>query len=312
MDIKHVLSLNPLQPAYAGTREPGRRARPARLGRGRGRARRDRPPTATASASTTSCRAHQDCLEPFRLADRLVTNGEWLEFMADGGYRRPELWLSDGWATDQRRGLAGAVLLDRGRRRLVRAHPARHLAGQPGAPGRRTSATTRPTPTPPGPASGCPPRPSGSTASGPPGRPADEVDGNLADDETYHPRAAGPADRPAAPGVRRLLGVDLLGVPALPGLPPGRGRGRGVQRQVHVQPDGAARRVRAHPARPRPRQLPQLLPARRPVGAVRRAAGRRRRPARARHERPAASRSSRCCSTRTGPAAAWSTTYAGA
>jgi ergothioneine biosynthesis protein EgtB len=41
---------------------------------------------------------HQVWLEPYRVADRLVTNGEWLEFMADGGYRRHELWLSDGWA----------------------------------------------------------------------------------------------------------------------------------------------------------------------------------------------------------------------
>ena len=40
---------------------------------------------------------HQQWLEPYQLADRLVTNGEWLQFMADGGYRRPELWLSDGW-----------------------------------------------------------------------------------------------------------------------------------------------------------------------------------------------------------------------
>ncbi len=41
---------------------------------------------------------HQQWLAPYRLADRLVTNGEWLEFMRDGGYRRHELWLSDGWA----------------------------------------------------------------------------------------------------------------------------------------------------------------------------------------------------------------------
>ncbi|MEM9714686.1 MAG: SUMF1/EgtB/PvdO family nonheme iron enzyme, partial [Actinomycetota bacterium] len=38
-------------------------------------------------------------LRPFRLADRLVTAGEWLAFQADGGYERPELWLSDGWHT---------------------------------------------------------------------------------------------------------------------------------------------------------------------------------------------------------------------
>ncbi|MCS7081187.1 MAG: ergothioneine biosynthesis protein EgtB [Chloracidobacterium sp.] len=42
---------------------------------------------------------HDVWLRPFRIAARLVTNGDFLAFMADGGYRRPELWLSDGWAT---------------------------------------------------------------------------------------------------------------------------------------------------------------------------------------------------------------------
>jgi ergothioneine biosynthesis protein EgtB len=40
---------------------------------------------------------HRVWLEPFRLADRLVTCGDYAEFMADGGYRKPELWLSAGW-----------------------------------------------------------------------------------------------------------------------------------------------------------------------------------------------------------------------
>jgi ergothioneine biosynthesis protein EgtB len=40
---------------------------------------------------------HNVYLEPFRLASRLVTNGEYLEFMRDGGYTTPTLWLSDGW-----------------------------------------------------------------------------------------------------------------------------------------------------------------------------------------------------------------------
>ena len=42
---------------------------------------------------------HRVWLEPFEIAERAVTNGDWLEFMADGGYERPELWLSDGWHT---------------------------------------------------------------------------------------------------------------------------------------------------------------------------------------------------------------------
>ncbi|RRQ20809.1 ergothioneine biosynthesis protein EgtB [Thiohalobacter thiocyanaticus] len=41
---------------------------------------------------------------PWRLASRLLTNGEYLAFMDGGGYTRPELWLSDGWATVQRLG----------------------------------------------------------------------------------------------------------------------------------------------------------------------------------------------------------------
>ena len=58
----------------------------------------------TASRSTTRRRATRVYLEPFRIADRLVTAGEWLEFIADGGYQRPELWLSDGWYAVQEHG----------------------------------------------------------------------------------------------------------------------------------------------------------------------------------------------------------------
>jgi ergothioneine biosynthesis protein EgtB len=47
---------------------------------------------------------HEALVHPFRMADRLVTNGEWLAFMADGGYSRPEHWLADGWSTLNREG----------------------------------------------------------------------------------------------------------------------------------------------------------------------------------------------------------------
>jgi ergothioneine biosynthesis protein EgtB len=48
--------------------------------------------------------AHQELLQPARIAPALVTNGEWLEFMAEGGYATPNLWLSDGWATVEAQG----------------------------------------------------------------------------------------------------------------------------------------------------------------------------------------------------------------
>jgi len=47
---------------------------------------------------------HDALIHPFRLADRLVTNGEWLAFMEDGGYDNALLWLADGWATVKREG----------------------------------------------------------------------------------------------------------------------------------------------------------------------------------------------------------------
>jgi ergothioneine biosynthesis protein EgtB len=48
--------------------------------------------------------AHQVLLQPVRLSPSLVSNGEWLEFMADGGYTTPMLWLSDGWTTVETQG----------------------------------------------------------------------------------------------------------------------------------------------------------------------------------------------------------------
>jgi ergothioneine biosynthesis protein EgtB len=47
---------------------------------------------------------HKTFIEPFRLADRLVTNREWIEFIEAGGYRSPLLWLSEGWAKVQTEG----------------------------------------------------------------------------------------------------------------------------------------------------------------------------------------------------------------
>jgi ergothioneine biosynthesis protein EgtB len=48
--------------------------------------------------------AHRVLLAPFRIAERCVHNREWLAFMADGGYRTPSLWMSDGWDAVRREG----------------------------------------------------------------------------------------------------------------------------------------------------------------------------------------------------------------
>jgi len=47
---------------------------------------------------------HGVFIEPYRLADRVVTNREWIEFIADGGYRNPLLWLSEGWSAARDQG----------------------------------------------------------------------------------------------------------------------------------------------------------------------------------------------------------------
>jgi ergothioneine biosynthesis protein EgtB len=101
MDIAHVLSCNPLLPAYAlvGTSPPGRDVAPTWTPHPGGTVEigHEGPSFAFDNESPR----HAVYLAPFALADRPVSSGEWLAFMDDGGYRRPELWLSEGWATVQ-------------------------------------------------------------------------------------------------------------------------------------------------------------------------------------------------------------------
>jgi ergothioneine biosynthesis protein EgtB len=107
-DIKHALARSPLAPAYhaATWAEEGGPAPPppkwwsfdgglvdiGHDGEGDGNG------NDNGFAYDNEGPRHKVWLEPFRLAARPVSNGDWLAFMADGGYARPELWLSDGWA----------------------------------------------------------------------------------------------------------------------------------------------------------------------------------------------------------------------
>lgn len=62
--------------------------------------------------------AHRVLLEPFALADRLITNAEWDEFISDGGYSTASLWLADGWAWVNTQGIS-APLFWRGDERFT-------------------------------------------------------------------------------------------------------------------------------------------------------------------------------------------------
>ncbi len=100
MDIKHVLSCNPLRPAYAPlTAAPGPARAPAKAGwiEHQGGPVEIGHPSAGFGFDNEFPR-HTCQVPAFAVADRPVTCGEWLAFIDDGGYRRPELWLSDGWA----------------------------------------------------------------------------------------------------------------------------------------------------------------------------------------------------------------------
>jgi len=97
MDIKHNFFVNPLRPAYReDLGSPGGQAPPlAWIERSGGE--REIGYQGGGFAFDNETPRHAVLLGDHRLASRLVTNGEYLEFMADGGYRRPEFWLADGW-----------------------------------------------------------------------------------------------------------------------------------------------------------------------------------------------------------------------
>jgi ergothioneine biosynthesis protein EgtB len=195
MDIKHVLSLNPLRPAYAGS--PSAPSRPDALGwvdldgglveighEGNG------------FSFDNELPRHRVFLEPYRLADRLVTNAEWLDFMTDGGYQRHHFWLSDGWARVKADGWRSPLYWHEadgewvehtltGTRALDLGAPACHIShyeadAYAAWAGKRLPSEAE----------------WENAAAGLP------VSGNLSDINTFHPRTAGHADG----GLRQMFG----------------------------------------------------------------------------------------------------------
>jgi ergothioneine biosynthesis protein EgtB len=99
-DILHLFAQNPLRPAYRESAPlPVELIDRLQAYRGFPGGLVDIGHQGTGFAFDCEGPRHTVRIEPYRLSDRLVTNGEWAEFIADGGYRNPLLWLSDGWAT---------------------------------------------------------------------------------------------------------------------------------------------------------------------------------------------------------------------
>jgi len=103
-DIKHLLFANPLRPAYRpqpavrGSDSRASRCAPTRSYRlYQGGEHRIGAEAAEGFCFDNETPRHRCYTAPFRLADRLVTNAEYRDFIAADGYRRATLWLSDGW-----------------------------------------------------------------------------------------------------------------------------------------------------------------------------------------------------------------------
>jgi ergothioneine biosynthesis protein EgtB len=200
MDIKHVFWSNPLLPAYmqdphipakAGTQLEWLDFYGGLVEVGHG---------GPGFAFDNEGPRHKTWLEPFRLASRLSTCREYLGFIEDGGYRRPELWLSDGWAAVLAEGWTSPLYWRRaedgqgwsiftlsGLRELDPAEPVSHLSYYEADAFARWSQARLPTEQ----------EWESAAQSTPAAAPADR---NLAGAGLYHPRPA------PGPGVQQMIG----------------------------------------------------------------------------------------------------------
>ena len=99
MDLLNLMSRSPLDPAAYEAEPRNQAVQPARGGSVRfegGLVRIGHE--GDGFAFDNEGPAHREWLEPYGLARDLVSNADWIAFIEDGGYARPELWLSDGWA----------------------------------------------------------------------------------------------------------------------------------------------------------------------------------------------------------------------
>ncbi|MBX3260129.1 MAG: ergothioneine biosynthesis protein EgtB [Labilithrix sp.] len=207
-DVKHLFGANPLAPAYRAGPAPAESGGAGALAWRRfGGGLASIGHGASSFAFDNERPRHEVFVAPFELASRLVTCGEYLAFIEDGGYARPELWLSDGWAwvnAESRRAPAywdldaRTVFTLGGRRDLVTSEPVCHVTLYEADAYARWAGARLPREAEWEVAAqrGGAER---SPAAGPAAR--DAIDGAFMEDDALHPRAA----RPGA-GVAQLFG----------------------------------------------------------------------------------------------------------
>ena len=253
-DIKHVFSINPLAPVYR--ERPNLQSAPV-------------PPVewienaggdieigyaGDAFAFDNERPRHAARVAPFAIASRPVTCGEFSGFIADGGYERADLWLSDAWFHLKKAGWNAPLYWERDGERWTQFTLAGVRADRPGRAGlprqllrgRRLRAV-------------------GRRKASARGRVGGGRRGSTDRRELRRERSAAPGagGRIIAGFLRRRLGVDGEPLYRLPALQAAAWRLRRIQREVHVQPDGPSRRLVRDADLAYPNDLPQLLPARR-------------------------------------------------
>ncbi len=125
-DLKHLLSCNPLLPVY----QPGWPLAPVAAvplswvaqGDGLVEIGLTAGDRADAFSFDNESPRHPTFLRPHALANRLVTHGEWADFVADGGYRDPRWWLSAGWDWVQAQGITAPLYWQADTQRAGRWH----------------------------------------------------------------------------------------------------------------------------------------------------------------------------------------------
>lgn len=121
-DLQHLFSLNPIAPALfdASRAMPAPVPGPLHWIEGREGLVEIGDDGKTGFAFDCEGPRHKVFLRPHALAHRPITNGEWISFIEDGGYRDPSLWLSDGWAWVQAEGIEAPLYWQRGEKGWTR------------------------------------------------------------------------------------------------------------------------------------------------------------------------------------------------